>query len=318
MKDSQDKLNQETSLFQSLIPTLALPLTMGSALTATWAGFELFNLPHTLAAALAVLIFGFIIIPILERVQPYREDWNRNHGDVGTDIIHLFVSNGLIVNLEKPLLIAALVGLTAWLAATLGGSLWPDQWPLLAQLFLMLLIAEFGRYWVHLAAHKLPWLWRLHAVHHSPNRLYFLNAGRFHPLEKILFQLPEVVPFILLGTNIETIALYFTFNTIHGFFQHSNIQLRLGWLNYVFSLPELHRWHHSKKIEESDRNFGNNLIIWDLVFGTYFNPKECEVEEIGLLNTEYPKGYMQQLAAPFADRDISKPEGYTGTNFELK
>lgn len=298
------------SLIQRWIPTLAFPLTMCSALLATWAGFAVFNLAHTLAAALAVLVFGFILIPVLERILPYREAWNHNDGDLGTDIIHLIVSNGIVTNLEKPLLVAALIGLTAWLAETVGGSLWPDDWPLLLQLFLMLLIAEFGRYWVHFAAHKIPWLWRLHAIHHSPNRLYFLNAGRFHPLEKVLFQIPEVVPFVILGTNIETIALYFTFNTIHGFFQHSNIQLRLGWLNYIFSLPELHRWHHSKKIEESDRNFGNNLIVWDLLFGSYFNPGDREIEDIGLLNTEYPKCYLDQLTAPFVHGDISKPAGY--------
>ncbi|MGI9292521.1 MAG: sterol desaturase family protein [Pseudomonadales bacterium] len=299
-------------LIQRWIPTMAFPVTIGCALLATWAGFALFQLPYTLAAALAVFIFGFILIPLLEHLLPFRKDWNRSDGDTGTDIVHLIVGNGIVVNLEKPLLVAALIGLTSWLAGSVGGSLWPDGWPLLAQLLLMLLIAEFGRYWVHVAAHKLPWLWRFHAVHHSPNRLYFLNAGRFHPLEKVLFQLPEVVPFIVLGTNIETITLYFTFNAIHGFFQHSNIRLRLGWLNYVFSLPELHRWHHSKKIEESDRNFGNNLIVWDLLFGTYFNPKEREVEDIGLLNPEFPKGYLGQLAAPFASRDISKPVGYVG------
>lgn len=310
MNKPTNNRNLDESFAQRWIPTLAFPLTMGGALLATWAGFTLFDLPHALAAALAVIVFGFVVIPLLERALPYRENWNQNHGDTRTDIIHLFVSNGIVASLEKPVLVATLIGLTAWLSEWVGGSLWPDQWPLLAQLFLMLLIAEFGRYWVHFAAHKVPWLWRLHAVHHSPGRLYFLNAGRFHPLEKVLFQLPEVVPFILLGTNIETIALYFTFNTIHGFFQHSNIQMRLGWLNYVFSLPELHRWHHSQKIEESDRNFGNNLIVWDLLFGTYFNPKGREVGDIGLLNPEYPKGYWGQLTVPFASHDASKPDGY--------
>jgi sterol desaturase/sphingolipid hydroxylase (fatty acid hydroxylase superfamily) len=306
VSDSQPR----AGLLQRWIPSLAFPLTMTSALLTTWAGFSLLELPPTLAAALAVLVFGFILIPLLEHLLPYRPHWNQNDGDIITDVIHLIVANGVVVNLEKPLLVAALIGVTATLSDAVGGSIWPGEWPLLLQLFLMLLIAEFGRYWIHFAAHKVPWLWRFHAVHHSPNRLYFLNAGRFHPVEKVIFQLPEVVPFIVLGTNVETITLYFTFNAIHGLFQHSNIQQRLGWLNYVFSLPELHRWHHSKNIEESDRNFGNNLIVWDLLFGTYYNPQGREVQEIGLLNTDYPKGYIGQFAAPFASRDISKPEGY--------
>ncbi|MDG1905711.1 MAG: sterol desaturase family protein [Arenicella sp.] len=303
-------LKPNSALKSNIVASLAFPLTMSCALFVTWYGSAVLDVHHVLMATLSIVIFGFIVIPVLERRLPFRQDWSHSDGDVGTDWLHMIIANGIVVNLEKPILVAVFVGATAWLAATFGSGLWPDTWPLLAQLLLMLLIAEFGRYWVHFAAHKIPWLWRLHAIHHSPNRLYFLNAGRFHPLEKVIFQLPEVVPFILLGTNIETIALYATFNAIHGFFQHSNIQQRLGWLNYVFSLPELHRWHHSKNIEESDRNFGNNLIIWDLVFGTYFNPKNREVDDIGLLNTDYPKGYLGQLKAPFAKRDISKPEGY--------
>lgn len=222
----------------------------------------------------------------------------------------MVVGQLIIPRLWTPLQVVALTAVTAWLTQQAGQTLWPDDWPILAQLFLMLLIAEFGRYWVHRAAHRINRLWRFHAVHHSPNRLYFFNAGRFHPVEKLLFQLPEVAPFILLGTNVECIAMYFTFNGIHGLLQHSNVHIKAGWLNTIFSMTELHRWHHSQKPEESDNNYGNNLIIWDLVFGTYLNPKAQKVDTIGLLNAHYPKRYLDQLKAPFAKRDISKPEDY--------
>ena len=278
---------------------------MSSALAFTIFGFDYLDLSHSLVAGVAVLVFGFVIIPLWERLLPFRAQWSQNDDDVITDLSNLFI-NGLVTTLEKPLLVALLVGTTAHLSSQFGSDLWPSHWPLIAQLFLMLLIAEFGRYWIHFAAHKVPLLWRLHAVHHSPNRLYFLNAGRFHPIEKILFQLPEVVPFILLGANIETISLYFVFNSVHGLFQHSNIKVRLGPLNYIFSMTELHRWHHSKRIEESDRNFGNNLIVWDIVFGSFYKPKDQEVGDIGLINSEYPKSYIGQLGAPFAKGDISK------------
>jgi len=69
---------------------------------------------------------------------------------------------------------------------------------------------------------------------------------------------------------------------------------------------DLHRWHHSKEIQESNNNYGNNLIVFDRLFGTYFHPERQEVpsrhiEEIGLLNPEYPESYLGQLAAPFKD-----------------
>lgn len=291
---------------QNLVEFVIFPTVMSTALLSAWLGFTSFSLSPALSASLTVLVFGFILIPALERVFPYRDDWNKNDRDARTDIINLLV-NIAVTTFEKPILVGLLITASAALSAKFGSSLWPSHLPLVTQLFLMLVIAEFGRYWIHFAAHKVPLLWRLHANHHSPNRLYFLNAARFHPIEKVLFQLPEVIPFILLGTNIETISMYLVFNTLHGLFQHSNIRIRLGILNYIFSMSELHRWHHSKNIDESDRNFGNNLIIWDIVFGTFFYPKGREVTEVGLNNPDYPKSYGGQLLAPFAKRDLSKP-----------
>jgi sterol desaturase/sphingolipid hydroxylase (fatty acid hydroxylase superfamily) len=147
-------------------------------------------------------------------------------------------------------------------------------------------------------------------VHHCPNRLYFLNAARFHPIEKTYLLIPEVIPFILLGTNAETLTMYFVFNGVHGYFQHSNIRLKLGPLNYIFSMTELHRWHHSKIIEESNTNYGNNLIVWDIVFGTFFLPKNREVATIGVYNEDYPKSYLGQCKAPFVNPPIDKPADY--------
>ena len=291
-----------------ILPWLVFPGIMVAGLTTT---NQLMSAGHQPASAalIAVVIFGFIAVPVLERLLPYRSHWNQSQDDIATDLIHFFI-NGLIPNLWTPVQVFLLTGLTVWLSETIGSQIWPSDWHWLPGLLLMLLIAELGRYWIHYAAHKVPWLWRLHAIHHSPNRLYFLNANRFHPLEKLLFQIPEVAPFILLGTPTEIIALYFTFNGLHGLLQHSNIHIKAGPLNRVFSLTELHRWHHSRRIDESDRNFGNNLIVWDLLFGTYFNPDGREVESIGLLNPEYPRSWWGMIKAPFANGDLSKPEDY--------
>lgn len=297
------------SLFKSRIaPWLVFPVVMGAGLTSVYVLMQR-GVPDTLAPIIVALV-AMIVIALLERYLPYRDEWNANHGDVGTDVWHLLIAQLAIPNILKPLWVGLFVGTTAWLAQRYGSDVWPHHWPLLAQLFLMLLIAEFGRYWVHRAAHRVPALWRLHAVHHSPHRLYWLNAARFHPIEKVIFLIPEAVPFIILGTNIETLAMYAVFNSIHGLLQHSNIRLKAGWLNWVFSLTELHRWHHSEVVSESDNNFGNNLIVWDIVFGTYLNPSNRDIGNIGLLNKSYPQSYMQQLAAPFHSSDISKPPGY--------
>ncbi len=261
------------------------------------------------AVTFPVVFIVLLIIAFLERIIPYRPNWNETDEDIGNDAINLVITQTIIPRLFTPFFYIVLAAITAWLATKMGNQLWPHHWHLFAQLFLALLIAEFGRYWVHRWAHTIPILWRFHAVHHSSNRLYFLNAARFHPIEKVFFLLPETVPFILLGTNAETLALYAVFNSIHGLFQHSNIYLKLGWMNYIFSMAELHRFHHSKIIGESNKNYGNNLILWDIIFGTFYYPPMKEVNTIGLYNADYPKSYLEQLKAPFQG-DIDKPADF--------
>ena len=116
---------------------------------------------------------------------------------------------------------------------------------------------------------------------------------------QLVFIAAYLVVLIALGCGPEVIGLHGLFSAVHGIFQHANLPLRLGPLNWVFSMAELHRWHHSKLPKESDTNFGNNLIIWDVLFGTRFLPKDREVGPLGLLNRAYPTGFLAQLKTPF-------------------
>lgn len=302
-------MDKQNSIINKTIPYLFFPIVMGAGL---YAGYRISTdgaTENIVALGSPIVFAAIIIIALLERLFPYRKDWNKSHNDVGNDTIHLFLTQILIGRIMEPIWIFILAGITAYLATNYGGSLWPNDANLFLQLALALLITEFGRYWVHRWAHEVPWLWRLHAIHHSPKRLYFLNAARFHPIEKVIFLIPETVPFIIMGTGPACLLMYAIFNSIHGLFQHSNIHVKMGWLNYIFSMTELHRWHHSKKISESNTNYGNNLIVWDIIFGTFFLPKRREVGEIGLLNQDYPEGYIGQVVAPFQG-DIDKPADY--------
>ena len=93
---------------------------------------------------------------------------------------------------------------------------------------------------------------------------------------------------------------------VHGLFQHANIVLRLGPLNWIFSMAELHRWHHSRRVEESNTNFGQNLIIWDIVFGTRFLPADREPpRDIGIAELpSFPMDYWGQLMSPLRWNEI--------------
>ena len=260
--------------------------------------FPRLGLPVAVSAYAAVLV-GAILITAHEIRLPYRRDWRPQATEVQTDALFLGA-----VQIGVPLLLG--ISLVVALADLLRGTglaiegLWPHQLPVWAQAALMMLIADFGRYWLHRAFHKFSPMWRLHAVHHSPHRLYWVNVGRFHPLEKAIQYCLDALPFALVGVSGEALAAYFVFYAINGFYQHSNCLVRLGPLNYLIAGPELHRWHHSELPEESNNNFGNNLIVWDLLFGTRFLPEDREVGPLGLVDRAYPMGFWAQMRTPFA------------------
>jgi hypothetical protein len=122
---------------------------------------------------------------------------------------------------------------------------------------------------------------------------------RFHPAEKTLQFLLDTLPFMLVGIGTEVLAYYFVFYSMSGLFQHSNCDVRLGWLNYLVSGPEVHRWHHSQKTAESNANYAHSFVVWDLLFDTYFRPRGAEVTRLGLLVRDYPRRFVGQLLAPF-------------------
>jgi len=253
--------------------------------------------PGLVVMGAAVLTAGVVIAG--EQVLPYAASWNRSHRDVLADLLHSVLSNGGVSAVVRPLILGAAV----WLASMIDvpWSVWPTGWPWPLQLALALMAAEFAHYWVHRWMHTVPWMWRLHAIHHSAPRLYWLNAGRSHPLAVGVILLFDMPAMLLLGAPDEALAMYLVATAIHGLFQHANIDLRLGVLNHVFSMAELHRWHHARSGPGGLSNYGGNLIVWDAVFGTRYLPAEGIAEDgLGFQGDDaYPEGFLGQLAAPF-------------------
>ncbi len=271
------------------------PAVMAGSLAVLWLllqqGANLVWAPYA-----AVALAGPLIL-IAERAIPYRADWRPRLRDFAEDGAFMAVTQ---VALPLALTWLAVLGLQALVLSNgLSVNIWPHSWPILAQLALKVIAGDFLRYWLHRAAHTWTPLWRLHEVHHHPDKLYTTNVFRFHPLEKSLQFLADTLPFLFIGIGAEVLAWYFVFYAVSGLFQHSNIDVRLGWLNYVFSGPEVHRWHHSRAIAESNNNYAHSFVAWDLLFGTYFRPRDRHVEALGLLDPHYPKGFLRQMGAPF-------------------
>jgi len=174
----------------------------------------------------------------------------------------------------------------------------PDRLPWPLQLGLALVIGELLPYWYHRLSHRLGLLWRLHATHHSPDKLHLINAGRFHPVDIALMYVVSISPLVLLGCPPATMVTWSVFTAVHGLYQHCNIRHRPGGLSWLLSSADLHRWHHAVDSSYVNCNFGQNLIIWDTVFGTRHLPPSPP-ETVGLANMpQFPETYLSQLASP--------------------
>ncbi|MBL4708848.1 MAG: GH3 auxin-responsive promoter family protein, partial [Flavobacteriales bacterium] len=278
------------------LPWIAYP---GTILLAIVCHQWLLGLQQPLLLSTYLPVFmGLVLVALFELILPNLAAWRPESSEINNDLLFMLFVQVALPRLLGFFALIALVEPMRLAGLTIHGW-WPHQSSNATQVILILVVAEFMRYWLHRFAHANPLLWRLHGVHHSVDKLYWLNVGRFHPLEKALQFLFDALPFVLLGVANEVIALYFVFYSINGFFQHSNIHLRHGVLNYLISTAELHRWHHSKLTSEANSNYGNNLIIWDLVFGSWFLPPDRKVTTLGLKNRNYPMSFLAQLGTPF-------------------
>ena len=276
----------------TVVPYLWYPLVL---ITSVFAFSQL--LAHdvfVLLALYATIVCAALGVVALEVITPERQTWRPSWADLATDATFMALVQFAVPRVLTP---AATLWAASLTQAT-STNMWPHHWPHLAQTLLMVLVVDFLRYWLHRACHRYDWLWRLHQVHHSPNLLYTLNTGRFHPLEKVLHFALDTVPFLLLGVAPEVLAGYFLLYAVNGFFQHSNARLRHGFINYLMSSAELHRWHHARDPKTAMCNFSNTTIVWDIVFGTWSLPRHIEVD-VGIIERDYPKGFWRQLIAPF-------------------
>lgn len=239
------------------------------------------------------------IVATFERIQPFEQDWNHSKGDLLTDALYIptyLGVNGVI----EPFVRAGSVVVGVALSESIGFGLWPVEWSILAQLALACFVVEGFDYWPHRLLHEIPWLWRFHAIHHNPKRVYWMNATRSHPVEIVFRGIANVIPLALLGADAELIALIAVVNSILGMYQHANIDFELGPLSWIFSVGEMHRWHHSIRLEEANSNYGSNFLFWDIIFGTRFRDVTRRgPNEIGVANDNLPAQWWRQMGAPF-------------------
>jgi sterol desaturase/sphingolipid hydroxylase (fatty acid hydroxylase superfamily) len=286
----------------------AFPLVLGGSVA--WAMLQMQAGAAPFRAFALPLVVANLLVAACERVLPLHRSWLHSRGDLHVDAglaLSVALVSGLLGRIMAPLGVAA----AASHASVLGASAWPSGWPLLAQLVLALVVAELPKYWLHRLEHEWAPLWRIHATHHSAQRLYWLNAGRFHPIDIGLDYLLGVGTLLLLGCGDAVIALFILVSGVHGVFQHANLPLRCGPLNWFFSMAELHRWHHMPDAARSNHNYGQNLIVWDVVFGTRFLPaREQPGDAVGIEGWPgFPTGFFANLLVPFRWARVRREAG---------
>jgi sterol desaturase/sphingolipid hydroxylase (fatty acid hydroxylase superfamily) len=258
-----------------------------------------FTSQHPITGFLAVYAGALMTLFLLERYIPYETQWLQSDGETVNSIAHTLLTKGLVqlaalASVIFPMLTA---GFLQPLAA-MKFDLWPSGLPLIVQVVLAVAIAEFGLYWAHRIAHERVFFWRFHALHHSVVRLWVVNTGRFHVADSLFKIALSQIPLYLMGAPLHVFWWLAAVTAFIGILTHCNVDMKTGPLDYVFSTPRLHRWHHSKELPEGNTNYGENLVVFDQLFGSYFNPDRPSSTNIGIKG-EIAKGFLPQLFQPF-------------------
>ena len=148
-----------------------------------------------------------------------------------------------------------------------------DLFPIWAVWALTFIVIDFVYYWYHRCSHRVRFLWAVHMNHHSSEEMNYIVSLRqawFGPITKIpFFMFMPLVGFDPLITLVAGVA-----STLWGVLGHTQWINKLGPLEYVLVTPSSHRVHHGSNECYLDKNYGNLLIVWDRMFGTFAEEKE--------------------------------------------
>ncbi len=251
---------------------------------------------------LAVFIGLFATLALLELFAPRR--------DVKPVKARRWFTNIGIVILDSVIL------RLVFKAAAVGGALWAAEngiglfnnisAPVWIAVIASFVVLDFAIWLAHVASHKVPFLWRIHRMHHSDVDFDLTTAVRFHPIEIVLSMVWKYLIVLAIGAPAVAVLIFEIVLNGAAMFNHSNIKLPLWldrWIRLLIVTPDMHRVHHSIDMRETDSNYGFNLSIWDRMFRTYVYQPSLGHEgmKIGLAEwqDDRPTGIGWTLMVPF-------------------
>lgn len=253
------------------------------------------------------MLFIFSIIALIfftaERIDPAKAQPIFRRG-IFTDCIYTLTS----------ILVRILVnGYLVVIFSKIGEMVFPrfmigimSEKPVWVQSVAIIFVLDLFFYIMHRLKHRWSWWWRLHETHHSSQDLDWFSSVRFHPLEKILDRTIYLFPLLFLGASEKALLILATVDAFVASFSHSNLNWRIGPLIYFFVGPEMHRWHHSKDPQRRECNYGNNLSIFDWIFGTAYLSSE-NPRSFGVDDPKYPdSNFFKQFIYAFRPFNFSE------------
>ena len=223
-------------------------------------------------------------------------------GEVVNDSLHnvALVAVSSVQNFLVHALIAYMGSGLLFKYGVLPESMAAHNLPLWGQVAIAYLTFDFMFYVTHRMGHDIDFFWRMHSVHHCAHRLSVLNASRAHPIDLIWRRFVPIFVTFQSGVSQEAFIMSGVIGSVLATITHMNVRFSFGPLNYIIGTNEIHRWHHSNKIEEA-KNF-SVFMLWDHLFGTFVYPQgRPRPDKMGLFNENFdPRhAYLGQLLVPF-------------------
>lgn len=222
----------------------------------------------------AVGLCALAFVQLLELVFERHAGWRMNRRELATDVFYVVFGYGVIGFLSDTLVNGPMTELKdAWGIATP----WIADSPFLVQVLVVMFVFEFGQYWMHRAMHNWRPLWLTHAPHHHITQLNAMKGFIGNPIELFLISLGVVA---LLDVDLNALFAAITAAGAIAAFAHANVRADPPiWFSYFFTTIRHHSLHHTALSYEDTRcNYGNTVIFWDRLFGTF---RDGESEVVG-------------------------------------
>ena len=243
-----------------------------------------------------IVIFLFIVVVPFERLFPRQKHQGFKRPHLDLDIGYAMAAPFLNI---LALAVGIFVGIVslAWIPGLLIApyvAMIPSQYKLIVGILLF----DMTTYWAHRFYHEVPILWKFHSIHHSTEHMDWVSGFRGHPFDGTLI-VPAIVFLLAAGFETEQIGFLAIFQIVFGLFLHANVRFRFKIFDRFIMTPEFHHWHHSNEEDAIWSNYSTFLPLWDMLFGTYFMPKDDRRPQIYGVDEIVPMTMAEQLKYPF-------------------